>query len=593
MKRNFFDFEVNDEILDAFGELEEAEQPKRIPVAGAVRPIHMEWNIVNAFNVINEHAPKSRMGKDLFVECAEAFDYLSDKLGLTSIQCVVVAMLIEVGKAMSFRQMGRTLGLTRLSMMTYYDDIEDLFRKRWLRHVGAFEADGFYDGYALMRGVVSAVRENCVFQPEVLECADTQEFVEKMAAHIAMGHNDDQLLFSDEKFWIQEIVAANKELPICKVALGLDDLDAMALLMLVVADYCNFYGTESEGIDPYEVKLVYPQEKALVFNRIMKMMQNGTHPLFRENLIEHKCVDGMADTSKYVATAHLKDDILKDFIATDRSDKRLPKMSGVKSHKDISPKTLFYNDAESEQVERLRGILSQEQLPVIQERLKQKGMRTGVCILMHGQPGTGKTATVYELARQTGRDIIQVQVTDFKDKYVGESEAKLKKIFNNYRQCCANSSVKPILLLNEGDAILSKRVEKVEHSVDQTMNALQNIILEEMENLQGIMIVTTNLTSNLDKAFERRFIFKVKFEKPGLKVKACIWRSLIDTLSDDEASELAKLYDVTGGEIENIARKSTMEYILTGKEADIETIKKFVGQEKIGAGRTTIGFSCK
>lgn len=268
-------------------------------------------------------------------------------------------------------------------------------------------------------------------------------------------------------------------------------------------------------------------------------------------------------------------------------------MNGVKTYKDITPKDLFYNEAEHEQVERLRNILSQEQLPIIQERLKEKGMRTGVCILMHGYPGTGKTATVYELARQTGRDIIQVHVTDFQDKYVGESEAKLKKIFNDYRQYCNNSNVMPILLLNEGDAILSKRFEKVNHSVDQMMNALQNIILEEMENLQGIMIVTTNLASNLDKAFERRFIFKIKFEKPGQKVKALIWQSLVDTLQDDEANELAKMFDITGGEIENIARKSTMEYILTGKKADMETIKKFVSQEKLGSGRTTIGFTTK
>lgn len=170
-------------------------------------------------------------------------------------------------------------------------------------------------------------------------------------------------------------------------------------------------------------------------------MQKGTHRLFRENLMEHKCVDGMADTNQYVATDHLKNEILADFIPVTRSDKRIPKMNGFKSYEDITPKALFYNKEEQEQVEMLRNILSQDQLPIIQERLKSKGMRTGVCILMHGEPGTGKTATVYELARQTGRDIIQVQVTDFKDKYVGESEAKLKKIFSDYRQCCMNSEV--------------------------------------------------------------------------------------------------------------------------------------------------------
>jgi succinate dehydrogenase flavin-adding protein (antitoxin of CptAB toxin-antitoxin module) len=93
-------------------------------------------------------------------------------------------MLIEEGKPMSFLQMGKTLGLTRLSMMTYFDDLEELFRMRWLQHRGAQEHDGMYDGYALARGVVSAIRENRPFKPEVLECEDTQEFVDKLAEHI-------------------------------------------------------------------------------------------------------------------------------------------------------------------------------------------------------------------------------------------------------------------------------------------------------------------------------------------------------------------------------------------------------------------------
>ena len=582
---------LNEDVFDDFGEFEEEAKGKSASSAEGVSPIRAGWNIVKAFNVINEEAPRSQLGSDLFIKCAEAFNYLSERIGLNAVQCVVVAMLIEKGKPMSFRQMGMVLGLSRLSMMTYYEDLEGLFEKRWVHHRGAREDDGMYEGYGLARGVVTAVRENRPFQPEILECANTQEFVDKLARHVA-AYNEFSGIFNDEKFWIQELVNANKDLPVCKAALAVGDLDAMVLLMLTISDYCNYHGSESEGIGSDEVERVYPPETFRKFDQIVDMMRNGTHPLFEQNLIEHKCINGMADTDVYVATDYLKHELLVDFSPRDHSDKRMPKMNGLKSCKDIGPKALFYNEAEREQVDRLSNVLSQEQLPIIQERLKSKGMRTGICILMHGYPGTGKTATAYELARQTGRDIIQVQVTDFKDKYVGESEAKLKQIFVDYRRCCSNSSVLPILLLNEGDAILSKRLENVEHNADQMMNALQNILLEEMENLPGIMIVTTNLTVNLDKAFERRFIFKVKFEKPGTEVKACIWQSMIDTLDEREAHELAAAYDVTGGEIENIARKATMEFILTGKDASLEMIKKFVRQEKLESGRRAIvGFS--
>ena len=585
------DLELKEEFIDDFGDIG-SPQEEYNSKPNEVTPIHEDWNIVKAFNAINDTAPKSQLNKNLFIRCAEAFSFLSDKLGLNPVQCVVIALLIEEGSPMSFRQMGKILGLTHLSMMTYYNDIEELFRMRWLQHRGDSGNDGMFDGYALARGVISAIRENRPFKPEVLECENTQEFVDKVAEHIGADYSDENLVFMDEKYWLQEMVNANAELPICKLANGFKDIDCLSLLMLVVSDYANFNGSGNEGIGPRDVQLVYPHETTPNYRRVVDSMQKGTHRLFRENLIEHKCVNGMADVNQYVATEYLKNEILADFNPIDHSDKHVPKVNGVKSYKNITPKALFYNKEEQEQVGMLRNILSQDQLPLIQERLKNKGMHTGVCILMHGQPGTGKTATVYELARQTGRDIIQVQVTDFKDKYVGESEAKLKKIFSDYRQFCMNSEVAPILLLNEGDAILSKRIEKVENSTEQMMNTLQNILLEEMENIQGIMIVTTNLTSNLDMAFERRFIFKVKFEKPGTEVKAHIWQTLVDSLDEKDASILAKEFDVTGGEIENIARKATMQFVLTGKVADIDMIRKFTKQEKLESNRRPVaGFS--
>lgn len=373
------DLELDDEFIDEFGDIEgDEEEPTESPKRKD-SPIHDDWNIVKAFNIINEESPKSQLTGGLFIKCAEAFSYLFDKLGLNAIQCVIIAMLVEAGKPMSFRQMGKILGLSRLSMMTHYNDIEELFRMRWLLHRGAEESDGVYDGYCLARGVVSAIRENRPFKPEVLECESTQEFVDRLAEHVAKGYRDENLVFKDEKYWLHEMVSANAELPICKVALSFNDIDSLSLLMLVVCDYANFNGAEEEGIGPRDVQLVYPQECTPNFRRVVDAMQKGTHLLFRENLIEHKCVNGMAETNQYVATSHLKNEILADFSPLDHSDKHVPQMDGVKSYKDITAKALFYNKEEGEQVERLRGILSQEQLPIIQERLKSKGMRTGVC----------------------------------------------------------------------------------------------------------------------------------------------------------------------------------------------------------------------
>ena len=587
--------DFDEDLMDDFGEFDDFDDDAPQPNRTTTTTVHSDnWTIVNAFNVINEELPKSQLGSDLMIRCAEAFDFLSNLFGFNPVQCVVIAMLVEKGQSLSFRQMGKILGLSRLSMMTHYNDIEALIKARWLMHCGAMESDGMFEGYRLARGVVSAIRENRPFVPEVLECQDTQEFVDKLSTHIALGYNDDSLIFDDEKLWILDFVKANKDLEVCKTALCLDSIDSIALLMLVIADYCNYNGTKDEGIGPREVQLVYPKETNFNYRQIVHKMQGGTHELFLKNLIEHKCEGGMADVNTYMATSHLKNEILSDFSPTTFSNKPAPKMNGLMASSKITPKNLFYNENEGKQVDRLLNLLSPEQLPLVQERLSKKGMRTGVCILMHGGPGTGKTATAYELARQTGRDIIQVQVTDFKDKYVGESEAKLKMIFNNYRICCKNSKSTPILLLNEGDAILSKRTTNVEKSVDQMANSLQNILLEEMENLEGIMIVTTNMTTNLDSAFERRFIFKIHFEKPSKKVKAQIWKSLIEELNEEDSMELAETYDISGGEIENIARKTIMEYALTGQKPDLNMVKGFARDEKLKTNtRPVVGFNTR
>lgn len=579
-------------IVDTFGELECDKMTKTHSSKPAVTPIHSdEWTLVSAFSTIYDHLPKSRFNHDLFVRCAEAFSYLNERLGFNPVQCSIIALLVEAGKPTSIVKMARTLGLSRLAMMTHYNTIEELFEKRWLLHRGTEEPGEMCEGYALVPGVIGAIRDNQTFVPEDLKCADTQEFVERLALQMTRYYNDENAKFRDEKVWITNLINENKELPICQLALNLNDINSMHLLMICIADYYNFNGSEDEGINLRNVRLAYYHESVRSFNKIAAKMRKGQHLLFDENLIEHKTEDGITNINRYVATDHLKNEVLSDLVAPNHANDEAPQMNGLKQHTDITPKQLFYNKAEEQQVTRLTSLLSKEQFPLVQQRLNDKGMRTGVCILLHGEPGTGKTATAYELARQTGRNIITVQVTDFKDKYVGESESKLKAVFDNYRTCCKQSEVAPILLLNEGDAILSKRITNVERSVDQMNNSLQNILLEEMENLNGIMIVTTNLTTNLDSAFERRFIYKIQFDKPGKEVKARIWKSMIDELNDYDSNLLAEMFDVSGGEIENIARKATMEYVLTGIKPDFEMLKSFAAEEKLKTtSRPIIGF---
>ena len=166
--------------------------------------------------------------------------------------------------------------------------------------------------------------------------------------------------------------------------------------------------------------------------------------------------------------------------------------------------------------------------------------------------------------------------------WVGESEKNIKAVFNRYRAIAQQSTLVPILLFNEADAIIGKRKERAERSVDKMENTIQNIILQEMESLEGIMIATTNLVQNMDSAFERRFLYKVKFEKPQLEQRIQIWRSMMPSLSENIISRLASQYDFSGGQIENIVRKCNVESILYGQSAvNEEKIEQYCKEEKI------------
>jgi SpoVK/Ycf46/Vps4 family AAA+-type ATPase len=217
-------------------------------------------------------------------------------------------------------------------------------------------------------------------------------------------------------------------------------------------------------------------------------------------------------------------------------------------------------------------------------------MRPGLTILLHGYPGTGKTETIYQLARQTKRNILLVNISEIRDKWVGESEKRLKAVFETYKNSFKHFEQVPILLFNESDALIGKRIN-INSSVDQMNNAMQNILLQELEDFKGILMATTNLTSNLDDAFERRFLFKIRYSKPSMDAKISIWKSKLSFLSGEDAKRLAEEFDFSGGQIENISRKLFLDTVLLGKLYTIEDTIQYCTEEiLLDRNKTKIGF---
>jgi SpoVK/Ycf46/Vps4 family AAA+-type ATPase len=340
-----------------------------------------------------------------------------------------------------------------------------------------------------------------------------------------------------------------------------------------------------------------PIEQLLHFTEFMedeqlirRVISNERTGLQQNGLVTFGGEKGFQDTD----TLALTEEVRKTFF----TEVTLEKETEVE-HKDLIPaekivkKDLFYNAREAEQMERLASLLEPANFNGVQKRLEEMGMRKGFAVLFTGGAGCGKTAGVYELARRTGRDVFAVDMSQLKSKWVGDSEKIVKGVFDTYRRMCRKMEKAPILLFNEADAIFSKRMENPQDSVDQMMNAIQNICLDAIENLDGILIATTNLAGNFcDEAFSRRFIFKVEFDTPEADTRSKIWKSMVGGLSDEEADILGERYAFSGGNIENIARKSAVGYVLSGKKAGLDELRKYCDEEMLSSQKQyrKIGF---
>ena len=264
----------------------------------------------------------------------------------------------------------------------------------------------------------------------------------------------------------------------------------------------------------------------------------------------------------------MTEDAKRQLLAELRINTTTENIADTVEQEKLTEKKLFFSKDIQRQVDELTSFMKPENFQKIQERMKEKGFRNGFACLFYGSPGTGKTETVYQLARQTKRNIMVVDVPQIKSKWVGESEKNIKALFDRYREQVKHAKQTPILLFNEADAIIGIRKNAAENAVDKMENSIQNIILQEMETLDGIMIATTNLQQNLDKAFERRFLYKIKFDKPSEEARAHIWHEMIPELSDIDVHTLAAKYDFSGGQIENIARHYAIDNILHGDSKD-------------------------
>ena len=512
------------------------------------------------------------------------FAYISDLQGITSIQAVMLAVIIEGssdGNIVTISNIARFLNCKRIHIMKYQKDIDDLVSRKLIRKVKKNYSNDAV-GYIVPENVIEAFKNNQRFDPKPLKAKDGIQFLQ-MLSKLIHQRKKEEIDTGQLKMDFEDLMEANNDL--CFVRL-LKELNLPIDSQLIVSQMARYLVLKrEESVTADNLSILFDDE----YERYEEItaLETGRHILMEKNILKYGGLDEFCNNRRYCLTNGAVAKLLKEYYLPKKTASNL----NVHKASNIMGKELFFNDEVSRQIDNLSELLSVNNFTAIQTRLKEKGRRTGFACLFYGAPGTGKTESVLQLARKTGRDIMQVEISEIKSKWVGESEQNIKAVFDNYRAFCKTCETTPILLFNEADGVLGTRMGHAEREVDRMENTIQNIILQEMETLDGIMIATTNLEQNFDSAFERRFIYKVRFERPDVIQRKQIWQSMLPKLSDDEALQLACNYNFNGGQIENIVRKCDVESILYGETAvDASKIQDFCHEESITKQLSHIGF---
>ena len=509
----------------------------------------------------------------------EAVRYLQDRLGLNPMQvqlltCVFYHQAAHPNCICDIEDLSKMLKLHPLRTMQYKEELDKLEDFGYLVSLDTPRGD---NGWRISKEAAHCLQNNEAFSLDMVRMKTAMEFLGKASQYVSEGMRFDQN--NSIRPRVKRLMRQNTHLPVVRnlQQFAEENYDMWFMLLMMTT-----LGAEN---DPFvgvsDLEQIIPGR---LLRGMIRTIKNGTNIFVKKGYVEEQNMGGLAGDKNFVLTNKAWEEMIedKDEVAIFLQSEEEQKSKALVDYKSLNKKELFFSGKTKEQIDRLGELLKEEKFANIRQALSQRGLPTGFCCLFYGSPGTGKTELVQQLAIATERDMMQVDLSTLRDKYVGESEKRIKGVFDTYRALVKQSSKAPILFFNEADGIFGNRMENTQHSVDKMENAIQNIILQEMEQFEGIMICTTNLTTCMDKAFDRRFLFKIEFERPTNEARKQIWQSLLVGLNDAQATELADKFDFSGGQIQNISRKQIIHSIFEGSdEIDYEQVKKDCQSEQV------------
>ena len=575
-KNDIFDIDFFDEDTELKPQKKPAKRPK-------LAKVNEELSMLSACDAIVDIMSDSGLSATALKKAKPYLKYVAEKQQLTEMQAMFFALILNIsleGKTY-VEDIAELLDCRNITILCYSNDIDELVS----RHLVIRSNKDNASSYRVANDVIEAMKaDKCYIKEHKTELTGAKFFYEVSVLFDMRCAKE--LTYQELVDELKQLMDDNPQVEFVRELrkMKIENDEHIMILTIFAAIYVV---KDDTNVSLENLEDLIPESGGI--REIKRSLSAGYHPLIVKELIKKGGSNGgLLFEATFQLTIPTMERLLAEFYVPVPSRFR---QADIIPHDKIEMRPMFYNEKVRQHTERLMSLMSADNYDAICQRLREKKLSTGFTCLFYGSPGTGKTETALQIARQTGRDIMRVELSQLRDQYVGESEKQVKALFKRYAKIAQESSIVPILLFNEADGIINCRMEHVQHSVDKMENAIQNIILQELENFNGILIATTNLTSTLDPAFERRFLYKINFEKPDLSVRKSIWHAMIPELDESTVNTIASRYPFSGGQIRNVATKLSIDSILYGEvSATPNSLNSYCQQEHISKEGHHIGF---
>lgn len=465
-----------------------------------------------------------------------------------------------MGDGKPFKKTLKILGFSPLDFIFISNKFKELKKKGWVR-LCKKRYNSRSEDIEIAKELMDAIMYNnieklIIYEPKNLSEALLQ--IRNFTKNIIGDFYQDELIEATYDY-IERLTT----FPYINHILEEDKLEKLEKVILIWLSAENIFNKEEFDLD--NIIEMFSEDHSVSYSLKQRII-NHDSIIMKDGYLEY-LKPNLADFSSVKLGDRLTD-LLNVHCPKMEHVKVAPKYCQLIDPNDVKTQQLFFNANNKKSIDDIINLTSESKYLNLTKKFTDKGMKPGLTMLFYGLPGTGKTELVKQISKTHNRAIFQVEMSAIKDMFVGNSEKNLKRVFKDYNDAVRRYKITPILLFNEADAILGKR-NLVQNAVDQMLNSMQNILLQELEDFKGIFIATTNLIENIDGAFDRRLLYKLKFENPNDETRYKILQNQFSNINNKTLKLISTQHQLSGGQIQNIKKKFVIDQLLFENNSNI------------------------